>query len=212
MNFGALRLPPMGPTKWKISPGASASGTVPLGAKFIVSLTGEAGDFSAVNSGHSKDNYVFDYAIGGIGWGISPPMLPDAQVFPSTAPSGSIGTVWRIPPYSPPGGKYELGAPIGFEGGAMVIAGGGAAGIVPGMAASVGYMFMGHVGAPATVMQAIKRAALDTAVNMMPGGAFLNLIKDFKYVTLVWCTGLSTPTVSAGITAKAGWVKFRKAS
>lgn len=211
MNFGFLRLPPMGPTKWKISPGASASGAVPLGAKLIVSLTGEAGDFSVVNAGHPGDNYVFDYAIGGIGWGISPPMLPDAQVFPANAPSGSIGTVWRIPLYSPPGGKNELGAPTGLAGGAMVIAVGGAAGVIPGMAASVGYMFMGHVGAPATVTQAIQRAALDKAVNMMPGGPFLNLIKDFKYVTLVWCTGISTPTVSAGITAKAGYVKFRKA-
>jgi hypothetical protein len=201
----------VGPTGWSIAPGTSVSATVPLGAKFIVSLTGEGGDFTATNEKHANDKYAFDYAIGGVGWGISPPMLPDAQIFPASWPSGSIGTVWRIPPYSPPGGKNELGAPTGFEGGAMVIAGGAAGGLMPAYAGSIGYMFMGHVGAPTSIMQAVKRAAVSTAIGVMPGiGPLYNVIKDFKYVALVWCTGLSTPTASAGITGKVGYIKFRK--
>jgi hypothetical protein len=227
MGFNFLKLPPMGPSYWKVSPQDSVSVTAPT--KFIVSVSGEMGNF-AVGNEKSGDKFMLDYAIGGPGYGISPPGLPDAQYFPASWPSGSFGTIWRIPPSAPqesqplviPVGAGKSGPPLrrygpptGLEGGAMVLAGGGAAGVIPGMAGSVGYMFMGHVGSPTTIKQSFNKAvtdaagrfALDVALRFAgPSGAFLSLVKDFKYVTLVWCTGLSTPTASVGVTAKFGAV------
>jgi hypothetical protein len=226
MGFSFLRLPPMGPTYWKVSPQDTVSVTAPT--KFVISVSGETGNFAVANE-KSGDKFMLDYTIGGPGLGISPPGLPDAQYFPASWPSGSFGTIWRIPPYAPkeslphvigaPGGYgpplKKYGGPTGLEGGSMVIAGGAAAGVIPGLAGSIGYMFMGFNGAPATVKQsfdkvlkdAAGRIALNVALSFAgPSGAFLSLVKEFNYVTLVWCTGLSTPTASAGVTAKFGRV------
>jgi hypothetical protein len=191
---------------WSIAPGNSVSASAPVWK--AISAGGEGGDFTASHFNRTQ-KYRFKYAIGGVGAGRSSSKLPDAQWFPSSFPSGNVGRVLRIPPYSPPalsasGGSYEDGPPTGFAGGAMIMAGGAVFGVPT---ASIGIMFMGHVEPAKSLEAAVKRFALDTGLSAFgPLGRFARIVKDFKYATTVWCTGVSTPQFSGGISMRFGQV------
>lgn len=191
------------PTGWSIAPGNSVSGSGPV--KGVFSATGEGGDFTATHF-NRPDKYKFRYVVGGAGAGLSFPW-PDAQWFPTFMNSGNFGTVMRVPPYAPPayspsGGYYENGPPTGFEGGTLMLGLGGIAGM---SAHAATIMFMGHEKPPKTWQAALKRTLLDTGMRAFgPLGQFASVIKDFHYVTTVWCNGMSSPQLSGGVTVKFG--------
>ena len=191
------------PTGWSIAPGTSVSGTGPV--KSVFSATGEGGDFTAAHR-NRPNKYKFSYIVGGAGAGLSFPW-PDAQWFPSFMNSGSFGNVMRVPPYAPPayspsGGYYEDGAPKGLEGGTMMLGLGGIAGM---SAHSAAIMFMGHVNPPKTWQSAVKRVLLDSGMRAFgPLGQFASILKNYQYVTVVWCNGMSTPQLGGGVTVKFG--------
>lgn len=180
---------------WKIAPGASVSGGGDLPIGF--SIGAETGQFTATNELQPGASYLFEYTFGNVGLGFSAVPV-GVQAFPGEFPAGSIGTVLRLP-YAPRGRTQELGAPTGFDDFCGAVAVSAEAGAIPGMVGSVALLLLGG---RQDDIRSFRDMVIDGGLSMInPAARFIN---DFKYATLVWATGLSSPNVAAGGTISIG--------
>lgn len=181
---------------WSIAPGESISGGGDLPVGF--SIGAETGQFTATNSQHASDQYVFDYTFGNAGAGFSAVPV-GVQIYPGNFPSGHIGNVIRLP-HAPTGRAQELGSPTGFEGVCAAIGVSVNAGVLPsGFAGALALLLLG--GRDHTTRSFANQLADSALRTISPLAGFIN---EFKYATFVWATGLATPNVAAGGTISIG--------